>query len=113
MGNKTLKNASYPNDARKLGLNAQVVIANATAEAGNVYLVDTSAGAVELTLPVSPLVGDTVQLLDVVGNFGTNNCTVKRGDTNHTIMGNSDDMLVDIDNSSLDLFFYNGDWRIK
>ena len=41
-------------------------------------LVDTSVGAVSMTLPASPAVGAEIQFVDSRGSFGTNNLTLLR-----------------------------------
>ncbi|NBP02346.1 MAG: hypothetical protein EBU90_19960 [Proteobacteria bacterium] len=45
-----------------------------TADAGGFYAVDTTAGAVTITMPASPSAGNKVTVLDYKRNFGTNNC---------------------------------------
>ena len=49
---------------------------NFTAVAGNAYPVNTTSGAVTVTLPASPTAGNIVQLTDYAGTWGTNNVTV-------------------------------------
>ena len=50
-----------------------------TATAGVGYFVDTATtGAVEVTLPGSPSVGDVVGVADYANNFATANCTLNR-----------------------------------
>ena len=50
-----------------------------TAVSGNGYFVDTATtGAVEVTLPAAPSVGDVVGVSDYANNFGTANCTLNR-----------------------------------
>ena len=50
-----------------------------TAASGEGYWVDTSSGAVEVTLPTSPAVGDQLIFTDYARNFGTNNLTLDQG----------------------------------
>jgi hypothetical protein len=47
-----------------------------TAVAGNGYPVNTTSGAVTVTLPASASTGDTIYVLDYAGTFGTNYCTL-------------------------------------
>jgi len=47
-----------------------------TAVAGNAYPVNTTSGAVTVTLPASPSAGNVVQITDYAGTFITNNCIV-------------------------------------
>ena len=49
---------------------------NFTAVAGNAYPVDTTSGAVTVTLPASPTAGQIVQLTDYSGKWSINNVTV-------------------------------------
>ena len=44
--------------------------------AGNAYPVNTTSGAVTVTLPANPFVGQVVQITDYAGTFATNVCTV-------------------------------------
>ena len=53
-----------------------VKTADFTAVAGEGYLVNTTAGAVTVTLPASPSVGDFVQVVDYAGTFQTNALTI-------------------------------------
>ena len=59
------------------GLSWQSVqTANVTAVAGNAYPVDTTSGAITVTLPASPSAGNIVQIADYAGTFATNYCTI-------------------------------------
>jgi hypothetical protein len=49
-----------------------------TAVSGNGYFVNTTSGAITLTLPASPSAGDIVGLKDYEGTFATNNLTIDR-----------------------------------
>ena len=49
-----------------------------TSVSGKGYFVDTSSGAVTVTLPASPSAGDIVAIADYASNFNTNNVTVGR-----------------------------------
>ena len=71
--------------------------ANFTAVAGEGYSVDTSSGAITMTLPSSPSVGDTVEVIDVGGSLSTNNITVARNSSN--INGNAVDSVFNENNS--------------
>jgi hypothetical protein len=50
--------------------------ASFAAVAGNAYPVNTTSGAVTVTLPASPSAGQIVQITDYAGTFATNACTV-------------------------------------
>ena len=62
------------------GTSWQAVITSGTtaATAGNGYFCNTTAGAITLTLPGSPTIGDEVSFVDYAGTFDTNNLTVAR-----------------------------------
>ena len=47
-----------------------------TAVAGNAYPVNTTSGAITVTLPASPTAGQIVQITDYAGTFATNACIV-------------------------------------
>ena len=53
-----------------------------TAAAGNAYFVDTTSGAVTVTLPASPSAGNIVQVTDYAGTFSANACTIARNGSN-------------------------------
>jgi len=52
--------------------------ASFTAVSGNGYFVNTTSGAVTMTLPATPSAGDIVSVKDYAYTFGTNNLTVNR-----------------------------------
>jgi len=52
--------------------------ASFTAVSGNGYFVNTTSGAVTMTLPASPSAGDIVAIKDYAYTFATNNLTVNR-----------------------------------
>jgi hypothetical protein len=56
--------------------------ASFTAVSGNGYFVNTTSGAVTLTLPASPSAGDIVGFNDYARTFATNNLTVARNGSN-------------------------------
>jgi len=58
---------------------------NFTATAGANYFVDTSTGAVTVTLPITPTVGTVVGFIDVAGTFDINSLFVNGN--GETIMG--------------------------
>jgi len=49
---------------------------NFTAVAGNAYPVNTTSGAVTVTLPASPTAGQQIIITDYASTFSTNKCTV-------------------------------------
>lgn len=76
-------------------------------------LVDTTAGAVTVTLPAAPTVGDYVEIIDAAGTFDTNDLTVGRNSLK--IMGLDEDMTVSKLNASFKLVYASATlgWRIN
>jgi len=74
-----------------------------TVAANDRYFVDTSGGAVTITLPGSPQVGDQVRLLDLASTFDTNNLTIGRNGNN--INGAAADLTVSTEDSAIGLVY--------
>jgi len=70
-----------------------------TAVAGNAYPVNTTSGAITVTLPASPSAGNIVQLTDYAGTWATNNVTVGRNSSN--INGSATDVVLGIRRESI------------
>jgi hypothetical protein len=68
-------------------------------------LVNTTTAAVTITLPVSATVldNDTLQIIDVGGNAGTNNITVLRNGA--LIQGQADNLTIDLGGSITTMIF--------
>jgi hypothetical protein len=88
------------------------ISSNTTAVASRYYMVNTSGGAITLTLPASPTMGDTVRVLDATSSFGTNNLTIGRN--TNKIQGDAADMTVSTTDAAFDLVYYNATygWRL-
>jgi len=71
--------------------------ASFTAVSGNGYFVDTTSGAITVTLPASPSAGDIVAVKDYAGTFLSNSCTVARNGSN--IRGATNNIEFTLDNS--------------
>jgi len=84
---------------------------NATMTASNGYFVDTSGGAKTMTLPASATLGDTIRINDLTGSFATNNLTVARNGLK--IQGLTDDLLIDVNQSSFGLVYSNSTYGWK
>ena len=72
---------------------------NFTAVSGNGYPINTTSGAVTVTLPASPSAGNYVQLTDYAGTWATNNVTVGRNGSN--INGVAADVVLAIRRESI------------
>jgi hypothetical protein len=57
-----------------------------------------TAGSITVTLPATPTVEDTVQIIDVSGNAGSANITVGRN--GQEIQNVADNLVIDINNAS-------------
>jgi hypothetical protein len=74
-----------------------------TAVAGEGYFVDTTSAAVEVTLPSSPSVGDTIAIKDYAGTFGTNSLNIARNGNN--IQGVTNDGQISTNRASVILVY--------
>jgi hypothetical protein len=57
-----------------------------------------TAGSITVTLPSTPVVEDTIQIIDVSGNAGSANITVARN--GQEIQNAADNLVIDINNAS-------------
>ena len=80
--------------------------ASFTAVSGNGYFVNTTSGAVTMTLPATPSAGDIVSVKDYAGTFATNNLTIARNGSN--LDGSAADAVRNTDNESLTLVYVDG-----
>lgn len=83
----------------------------ATTVAAGVYLADTTAGPVTLTLTASPATGDSCQFIDPYGTWGANNLTILRN--GRTVMGSATDLICNVPNGDFTLIYNGSDWRLK
>jgi len=83
-----------------------------TALVNDYVAVNTTGGAVTITLPATPALGDTVGILDAAGTASSNNITLARNSSN--IMGLAEDMTIATNNSSFELVFIDATvgWRL-
>lgn len=80
----------------------RVVITGATAAMSNAfYIVNSAGGPVTVTLPGSPVEGDTIKFQDYSGTFASNNLTVAAN--GKKIMRTSDNMTVSTNGASFQL----------
>ena len=82
---------------------SSIKTANFTAENGKGYFVDTTSGAITVTLPSSPSAGNIVAVADYGQTADTNNITIARNSSK--INGTTDDMTISNDNSAITLVY--------
>ena len=80
--------------------------ASFTAVSGTGYFVNTTSGAITLTLPASPSAGDIVAFNDYARTFGTNNLTVARNGSN--IQGVAADATISTNGQSTMFVYVDG-----
>ena len=71
--------------------------------AGSGYFMNTTSGAITLTLPGSPTLGDEVSFVDYAGTFDTNSLTVGRNGKN--INGTAADLTVSTERAANTLVY--------
>jgi len=80
--------------------------ASFTAVSGNGYFVNTTSGAITVTMPASPSAGDIVGIKDYAGTFATNNVTVGRNGSNFD--GFTTDPVLSINQLSVFFVYVDG-----
>ena len=80
-----------------------VVTGNTTMVAGRGYFVNTSGGAITMTLPASATRGDTVAIIDYGATADTNNITVGRN--SHNIQGSGANLTVSTERAAFELIY--------
>ena len=83
-----------------------ITLTTQTAVAGVHYII-TNAATTTVTLPASPVTGDTV-VVTVTNGLATN-VVARNG---QTIMGLSEDLTIDNLNATVELRFVNSSWRM-
>jgi hypothetical protein len=73
--------------------------ASFTAVSGNGYFVNTTSGAITVTLPASPSAGDIVAVADYANTADTNNITIGRNSSN--IEGDASDFIINQEGASM------------
>ncbi len=81
--------------------------ASFTAVSGNGYFVNTTSGAITMTLPASPSAGDIVSVKDYAYTFATNNLTVNRN-SSPIGGGNSDNPVYSTNGTALTFIYVDG-----
>ena len=77
--------------------------ASFTAVSGDGYFVNTTSGAITVTLPASPSAGDIVAVSDYAGTALTNAITIARNGSN--INGSAEDLTINKNNSGIFLVY--------
>ena len=80
--------------------------ASFTAVSGNGYFVNTTSGAITVTLPATPSAGDIVSIKDYANTFATNNVTLARNGS--LIGGDSKDATLLTRGLSVTLIYVDG-----
>ena len=80
--------------------------ASFTAVSGNGYFVNTTSGAVTMTLPASPSSGDIVSFKDYANTFDTNNLTIARNGS--PIGSGTSDAVISVEGQSGTLIYVDG-----
>jgi len=80
--------------------------ASFTAVSGNGYFVNTTSGAITVTLPASPSAGDIVSLADYTNTWQTNNVTVDRNGS--PIGGISANAILSTEGQSVTFIYVDG-----
>ena len=77
------------------------------------YFVNTSSGAITMTLPASAVRGDEVWIIDYGATFDTNNCTIGRN--SHKIQGSAADLTVATERAAFTLVYVDATqgWLLK
>ena len=86
-------------------LSAETTFPRAAAQG---YYVNIAA-ATTVTLPASPLNGDSI-ILETISAMATNNLTVARN--GNTIGALAENLVIDTTGTRAELVYFNGDWKV-
>jgi hypothetical protein len=76
---------------------------NTTIGAGERIFAVSTSGSFTITLPASPVEGDTVQIIDVAGTFSVNPVTVARN--SQKIQNLSEDLILNLNNAAVTMIY--------
>lgn len=76
-----------------------------TAVSGDKLIVDSSVATITITLPLNPVLGDEVAVIDGANNAATNNITI--ASNNQKIDGTDGNMLIDVSGAAFNVVYYN------
>jgi len=91
-----------------IGANAVVTLSEARYQQ---IFIDSSGGGFTLTMPLTPLDGDRVVLVDENGSWDGNPVTVDMNSKN--FLGNADQLLLDLNYNVVELVYYNGNYTVR
>ena len=77
-----------------------------TGVSGNGYFVNTTSGAITVTLPSSPSAGDVIGIKDYANTADTNNITIARNGSN--INGDASNYIMNVEGLSVILVYVDG-----
>lgn len=80
-----------------------------TAVSGDKIIANTTSGPFTITLPPTPIVGDSVEVLDGA-DWSVNNLTVARN--NSTVEGTPNDVLVDVKGITVSFIYDGVTWQV-
>ena len=78
------------------GQQAFDISTNTTLAVSSVYYVNTTAGAVTLTLPTAPNSGEAIDIIDAFGKFDTYNCIILPSGDGSTVGGFADNLTLNL-----------------
>ena len=84
-----------------------------TAVAGEGYFVNTTSGAVTVTLPSSATIGNEISIIDASGTADSNNITINRN--SHIIQGAGSNLAIATERAAFTLVYFNATqgWLLK
>ena len=82
---------------------SNVVSGGGTTPPANGNQVNTTSGAITMTLPASPSLGDTCTVIDYAGTADTNNITIGRN--SQPIMGTAEDLTVAVERAEFTVVY--------
>ena len=74
-----------------------------TLSAGERIFANSTASAFTLTLPGSPIEGDTIQIIDVAGTFALNNVNIARN--GQRIQNLPEDLTLNLNNAAITMIY--------
>jgi hypothetical protein len=81
-----------------------------TAIDGDRIAANTSGGAFTITLPASPVAGNSANFADAADSWDTNNLTIARN--GQTIEGLAENLVCDVDGADFTLIYNGSTWNI-